>query len=188
MFKEKDIYISMFLNLLIFLYLLTLVGGWSNFRQGQFRQVVYNKPHDLDKWNTQELREKARQLGCDKYSSLEKKELIDKLERKMSLERHKYMIDIDGTICKTENSKYLESVPNYNMINKFNRLYFEGNEVHYWTARGAISGKNWDEFTVSQLESWGVKFTSVNMGKPHYDTWIDDKAVNAHDFLKENDE
>ena len=41
----------MFLNLLIFLYLLTLVSGWSNFRQGQFRQVVYNKPHDLEKWN-----------------------------------------------------------------------------------------------------------------------------------------
>ena len=32
----------------------------------------------------------------------------------MSLERHKYMIDIDGTICKTENSKYQYSVPNYN--------------------------------------------------------------------------
>ena len=54
--------------------------------------------------------------------------------------------------------------------------------MHYWTARGALSGINWDEFTVQQLESWNVKYDSINMGKPHYDVWVDDKAINARDF------
>ena len=52
----------------------------------------------------------------------------------------------------------------------------------YWTARGANSGINWEELTIDQLDSWDVKYHSLNMGKPHYDVWIDDKAINAHDF------
>jgi hypothetical protein len=51
------------------------------------------------------------------------------------------------------------------------------------TVRGAYSGKNWDDFTVNQLESWDVKYHTINMGKPHYDVWIDDKAINANDFM-----
>tara|TARA_A100001015_G_C14836876_1_gene650834 strand:- start:471 stop:1001 length:531 start_codon:yes stop_codon:yes gene_type:complete len=176
----------MFFKILIFIFFLSSVHSWSNFGIGEFRRIAYNNPDNLINWNTQELREKAKRLGIEQFSTMKKKNLIDKLERKMSLNRHKYMIDIDGTICKTENSNYPSSIPNYEMINKFNKLYFNGNEVHYWTARGAISGKNWDEFTLNQLESWGVKYTSINMGKPHYDTWIDDKAVNAFDFELDN--
>ena len=172
----------MYFNILTLIYLIGFSKAWVNYRQGQFRQVAYHKPHNLDKWTISDLREKAKLLKLENFHSLRKNDLIDKIDRKMSLERHKYMIDVDGTICKTVNSNYPDSVPNYDMIKKFNELYFKGNEVHYWTARGAISGKNWDEFTVKQLESWGVKFTSINMGKPHYDTWIDDKAINALDF------
>ena len=62
-------------------------------------------------------------------------------------------------------------------------MYDNGHEVHYWTARGANSGKNWDKLTIKLLEAWNVKYTSINMGKPHYDVWIDDKAINAEDFL-----
>lgn len=95
----------------------------------------------------------------------------------------KYMIDIDGTICSKTNSEYTSCVPRTDKISLFNRLYEEGHEVHYWTARGANSGKNWDDFTVNQLESWDVKYHTINMGKPHYDVWIDDKAINANDFM-----
>lgn len=93
-----------------------------------------------------------------------------------------YMIDIDGTICTTENSDYYKSVPNYEKIKIFNKLYDEGHEINYWTARGAVSGKKWDTFTVSQLDFWNVKYSSINMGKPHYDIWIDDKAINILDI------
>ena len=91
------------------------------------------------------------------------------------------MIDIDGTICNTKNSDYLTSTPRLKNIAVFNKLYDQGHQIHYWTARGAISGKNWDEFTVMQLKKWKVKYSTINMGKPHYDIWIDDKAINAND-------
>ena len=92
-----------------------------------------------------------------------------------------FMIDIDGTICSTKNSDYYNSTPRFTNIAIFNKLYEQGHQVHYWTARGANSGKNWDEFTVIQLKQWNVKYTTINMGKPHYDIWIDDKAINAND-------
>lgn len=98
----------------------------------------------------------------------------------------KYMIDIDGTVCYTKNSDYLNSVPFQYNIDIFNKLYDDGNQVHYWTARGANSGKNWDSLTIEQFKKWNIKYTSINMDKPHYDFWIDDKAINANnvDILK----
>ena len=95
----------------------------------------------------------------------------------------KYMIDIDGTICNTTNSDYVNSIPNYHNIKIFNQLYDAGNEVHYWTARGANSGINWDNFTILQLGLWNVKYTTLNLGKPHYDVWIDDKSLHPDELV-----
>lgn len=92
-------------------------------------------------------------------------------------DKKRYFIDIDGTICSTINSDYYNCKPKYDKIRIFNALFEQGDEVHYWTARGAISGKSWDKFTIDQLQYWGAKYTSINMGKPHYDVWIDDKTV-----------
>jgi len=94
----------------------------------------------------------------------------------------RYIIDIDGTICTKTDSDYPNCTPLYDNIEIFNQLYSLGHEIHYWTARGEISGKNWDEITLSQLKSWGVKYDTINMGKPHYDVWVDDKAVNTRMF------
>ena len=87
------------------------------------------------------------------------------------------MVDIDGTICYTNGN-------NYESSERLNKLYDEGNEIHYWTARGAKSGKDWTEFTKRQLGEWGVKSTSIRLGKPHYDKWIDDKAIDAEEYFK----
>ena len=95
-----------------------------------------------------------------------------------------YMVDIDGTICYTNGSNYESSEPRYDRIERLNKLYDEGNEIHYWTARGAKSGKDWTEFTKRQLGEWGVKSTSIRLGKPHYDKWIDDKAIDAEEYFK----
>ena len=70
----------------------------------------------------------------------------------------------------------------------FNKLYEEGNEVHYWTARGAVSGKDWSDFTLRQMKIWGVKYSSLNIGKMHYDLWIDDKAMNIDDWIPNLDD
>jgi hypothetical protein len=95
----------------------------------------------------------------------------------------KYMVDIDNTICKTKGSDYENSQPYENRISYLNMLFDQGNEIHYWTARGGNSGKDWYDFTKSQLESWGVKYTSFNTGKPSYDLWIDDKAIFSEVFF-----
>lgn len=96
----------------------------------------------------------------------------------------KYMVDIDNTICYNKNSNYEESLPDLNRIAILNRLFDQGNEIHYWTARGGNSGIDWTELTHKQLKDWGVKYTSINMQKPIYDVWIDDKAIKADDFFK----
>ena len=95
----------------------------------------------------------------------------------------KYMVDIDNTICYNKNSNYEDSTPDYGRIAKLNDLYNKGHEIHYWTARGGNSGKDWTELTHQQLKEWNVKYTSIQMKKPVYDVWIDDRAINATDFF-----
>ena len=81
----------------------------------------------------------------------------------------KYMVDIDNTICYNENSNYVDSTPDHVRIAKLNALFDEGHEIHYWTARGGNSGKDWTELTHKQLKDWNVKHTSLTMKKPVYD-------------------
>ena len=69
-------------------------------------------------------------------------------------------------------------------IEYFNGLYDAGNEIHYWTARGSNSGKEWLELTLKQLNDWGVKYTTAKTGKPAYDIWIDDKAFNVDRYFE----
>lgn len=95
----------------------------------------------------------------------------------------KYMVDIDNTICYNEDSNYVDSKPDHVRIAKLNSLFDEGHEIHYWTARGGNSGKDWTDLTQQQLKQWNVKHTSVTMKKPVYDVWIDDRAINADDFF-----
>ena len=97
-------------------------------------------------------------------------------------------VDIDETICfydGVERLGYKNSIPNQDNISKINKLYDEGNEITYWTARGSVTGMNHLELTTSQLKSWGCKYTSLRVGdKPHYDVWIDDKAVWSEEYFR----
>ncbi len=91
-------------------------------------------------------------------------------------------VDIDETICfYSGERRYDLSEPNHENIAKINSLYDEGWKVVYWTARGAVSGRDYSDHTRSQLESWGCKFHELVTGtsdnpKPHFDLVIDDKA------------
>ena len=94
-------------------------------------------------------------------------------------------IDIDETICMTpEDRDYTKSVPILTNIEKCNKLYEEGHTVVYWTARGSGSGVDWLEHTQNQLEGWGVKAHDIKVGKPIYDMFICDKAINSEKFFK----
>ncbi len=92
------------------------------------------------------------------------------------------LVDIDETICFYSGTRrYDLSEPNQDNINKINSLYEAGWKIVYWTARGAVSGKDYTTHTKSQLEDWGCKYHELVTGtskfpKPHFDLIIDDKA------------
>lgn len=92
-------------------------------------------------------------------------------------------VDIDNTICKTNNTDYINSKPINNRIDKINQMFENGDKIIYWTARGTLSGINYTELTKKQLENWGCKFHKLKMGKPCYDLFIDDKNINSNKFF-----
>ena len=92
----------------------------------------------------------------------------------------RYVIDIDGTIC-IEEGPVEKRIPIPERISYINKLYDEGHYIVYWTARGSGSGIDWYDITKDQLKAWGVKYHELRLGKPIYDLFIDDKAMNpAH--------
>lgn len=95
-------------------------------------------------------------------------------------------VDIDETICYREKKDldYSVSKPYEKRIEKINKLFEEGNQIIYWTARGTKTGINWFKVTYDQLINWNCKFTELRMNKPYYDLFIDDKNINSDNFFK----
>ena len=94
-----------------------------------------------------------------------------------------YCFDIDGTLCHTEGSNYKDSTAKLTRIALVNKLYDEGNRIILFTARGSTTGIDWHELTFSQVNSWGIKFHELKLGKPSADIYIDDKGCNDCDFF-----
>lgn len=100
----------------------------------------------------------------------------------------KFCFDLDGVICLTKNSNYKQSKPKKNVIKIINKLY-EKNFILIYTARymgrsnnnEKLAKKRDNQFTLSQLKKWGLKFDELKIGKPSYDVIIDDKSF---DFKK----
>ena len=106
----------------------------------------------------------------------------------------KYIIDIDGTICKEvilSNGKkdYANHIPYMDRIARVNALYDAGHTIKYMTARGITSKIDYTVLTQEQLDKWGAKYHELDVGnKPHYDIWIDDKAFWSEDFFRSTGE
>jgi mannose-6-phosphate isomerase-like protein (cupin superfamily) len=94
----------------------------------------------------------------------------------------RYFIDLDNTLCVTENSDYTNSKPILERIRYVNELKKQGHTITIWTARGATSGIDHKELTVKQLYEWGVQYDNLLMDKPSYDVYIDDKSFNVDSF------
>ena len=95
-------------------------------------------------------------------------------------------VDIDNTICRPTGddvTDYSKSEPISDRIDLINSIYAQGHEVVYWTARGTKTGIDWLLITENQLANWGAKYTSLKMGKPAYDLFIDDKAISDMHFF-----
>tara|TARA_R100000030_G_scaffold81144_1_gene63871 strand:+ start:431 stop:730 length:300 start_codon:yes stop_codon:yes gene_type:complete len=92
----------------------------------------------------------------------------------------KVYVDIDETICfydGVERLGYKNAIPNQENILKINRLYDEGNEITYYTARGSVSKIDYMDLTKKQLKEWGCKYHHLSVGeKPNYDLLICDKT------------
>ena len=90
----------------------------------------------------------------------------------------KIYVDIDETICYySDTREYVSANPDYENIAKINNLYYEGNEITYWSARGGRSGIDWSQLTKKQLKKWGCKYHYLKMNsKPDYDLLICDKT------------
>lgn len=94
-----------------------------------------------------------------------------------------YCFDIDGTICTNTEGKYDEAAPFFDIINKVNKLFEQGNTIYFYTARGVTTGIDWRKTTESQFQNWGVKYHELFFGKPTADLYIDDKCINIKDWL-----
>ena len=98
----------------------------------------------------------------------------------------KYVFDIDGTICKEEGD-VISRKPYIERINKINKLYDEGHEIVYMTARGLKSGRGetyYRPITEEQLKSSGCKYHELSFKIHDADFFIDDKGISDTDFFK----
>ena len=108
----------------------------------------------------------------------------------------KYVIDIDGTICKEViipdsggKKDYANHIPMLERIAKVNALFDAGHTIKYMTARGCVSGVDYYNLTNNQLIKWGAKFHELSVGeKENYDIWIDDKAFWRENFFRKTGE
>ena len=108
----------------------------------------------------------------------------------------KYVIDIDGTICKEViipssggKKDYANHIPMWERIARVNALYDAGHTFKYMTARGCVSGVDYYDLTKNQLDGWGCKYHELSVGeKENYDVWIDDKAFWSENFFRETGE
>jgi len=96
-----------------------------------------------------------------------------------------YCFDIDGTIC-TQETEYSDAKPYTDRIEKINTLYDEGNEIVFFTARGYLTGIDWEEVTSNQLKDWGVRYHRLVFGKPNADIYIDDKGKDPYSWFPKN--
>lgn len=93
-------------------------------------------------------------------------------------------VDIDETICYYKKERnYNIATPIQKNIDTINNLYDEGNMIVYWTSRGSQTGIDWLSTTTKQLDQWNAKHHKLIMGKPHYDLFICDKAIDSESFF-----
>jgi len=101
----------------------------------------------------------------------------------------RWCLDIDNTLVRTEGSDYKNSTPIPEAVAKVQEYRRRGDHIIIMTARGASSKKDWREFTRKQLLEFGIPFDQLIVGlKPGgVDFFVDDKAINALDWLDDEE-
>ena len=101
----------------------------------------------------------------------------------------RFCLDLDNTLVNTNGSDYENSTPIPEAIEKVRKYHSRGDHIIIMTARGSGSKKDWREFTAKQLKEFGIPYDQLIVGlKPGgVDVFIDDKAINALDWLADED-
>ncbi len=97
----------------------------------------------------------------------------------------RWCFDLDNTLVNTKGSNYEDSTPIPAAVKKVNEYYNRGDHIIIMTARGSASKKDWRDFTAQQLKQFGIPYHQLIVGlKPGgVDFFVDDKAINALDWL-----
>ncbi len=104
---------------------------------------------------------------------------------KISAGNKRFVFDFDGVIAMLqENNDYSLSLPNQPMIDLINKLYQLGNHIVILTARGYVTGIDWNDITKRQLTDWGVLYHELHFGKPNADYYVDDKMFPMEQLLE----
>ena len=101
----------------------------------------------------------------------------------------RWVFDLDNTLVNTTGSDYENSTPIPKAVAKVQEYKRRGDHIIIMTARGSGSKKDWREFTAKQLDDFGIPYDQLIVGlKPGaVDVFVDDKAINALDWLADED-
>jgi len=101
----------------------------------------------------------------------------------------RWVLDLDNTLVKTVGSDYKNSTPIPAAVEKVRKYRERGDHIIIMTARGSGSKTDWREFTAKQLDDFGIPYDQLIVGlKPGgVDVFVDDKAINALDWLADED-
>ncbi len=95
-----------------------------------------------------------------------------------------YCFDLDGTLCLTKGREYQDAKPFPERIAKVNALFDQGHRILIDSARGSLSGRDWEDLTLAQLGMWGVKYHDLRTGVKWFaDVYVDDRAVGLSGFF-----
>jgi capsule biosynthesis phosphatase len=104
------------------------------------------------------------------------------------------IIDVDDTICRTENGNYKNSLPNKELIEKLRKYQSNGFEIVLMTSRNmrTYSGNlgliniNTLPILIDWLNKYNVPYDEIHMAKPwcgFKGFYVDDRAVRPSEFL-----
>lgn len=95
------------------------------------------------------------------------------------------VVDLDGTLCRTDGEDYGGAEPIEDRIKKL-RALADKHEIIISTARGSGSGEDHWQLTARQLSEWQVPYDELRVGERAWaDLYIDDRAKRPEEFFGE---